>query len=283
MTGASTLPFSWYVDEEQLRRERARIFATSWQYAGRVADVAASNSFLAVDAGGVPILVTRDEAGHLRCLRERLSPSRRCAHGGVWTPEHRAVRLPRLDLWSGRCPAGRPAVRPGARLRPGRLVAPSGERRGMGAVSLRQSGLRLRPARRPPRRPPRAAGARDRSRRARLPFAGRISGRVPTGRSWSRTSSSATTARPRIQASATRSTCTPTATCSRRIPPSARSSAGRSRATSAGSSTCSIRTPASTCSPGLRICRSGRSHPRARPARSATWTTSSRRGSTRTG
>ena len=68
MTGASTLPFSWYVDEEQLRRERARIFATSWQYAGRVADVAPPNSFLAVDAGGVPILVTRDGAGRLRAF-----------------------------------------------------------------------------------------------------------------------------------------------------------------------------------------------------------------------
>jgi choline monooxygenase len=68
VTGASTLPFAWYIDEEQLRRERARIFATSWQYVGRVAEVTSPNSFLAVDAGGVPILVTRDEAGQLRAF-----------------------------------------------------------------------------------------------------------------------------------------------------------------------------------------------------------------------
>jgi phenylpropionate dioxygenase-like ring-hydroxylating dioxygenase large terminal subunit len=56
-----TLPFAWYVDDEQLRRERATIFARSWQYAGRAAEVAEPGSFLATDAGGVPIVVTRDD------------------------------------------------------------------------------------------------------------------------------------------------------------------------------------------------------------------------------
>jgi len=68
VTSTSTLPFSWYVDDEQLRRERTRIFARSWQYAGRAADVAEPGSFLATDAGGVPVLVTRDEAGDLRAF-----------------------------------------------------------------------------------------------------------------------------------------------------------------------------------------------------------------------
>jgi choline monooxygenase len=68
VTGTLTLPFSWYVDDEQLRRERARIFARSWQYAGRAADVAEPGSFLATDAGGVPVLVTRDEAADLRAF-----------------------------------------------------------------------------------------------------------------------------------------------------------------------------------------------------------------------
>jgi choline monooxygenase len=65
---AETLPFSWYSDEEQLRRERRAIFARSWQYAGRAAEVAEPGSFLATDAGGVPILVTRDKAGELRAF-----------------------------------------------------------------------------------------------------------------------------------------------------------------------------------------------------------------------
>jgi carnitine monooxygenase subunit len=63
-----TLPFSWYSDEDVLRRERARIFGRSWQYGGRVDQVADPGSFLATDAGGVPILVTRDKAGELRAF-----------------------------------------------------------------------------------------------------------------------------------------------------------------------------------------------------------------------
>ena len=63
-----TLPFSWYSDEEMLRRERARIFARSWQYAGRAEQVATPGSFLATDAGGIPILVTRDTSGALRAF-----------------------------------------------------------------------------------------------------------------------------------------------------------------------------------------------------------------------
>jgi len=35
-----TLPFAWYSDEDVLKRERTRIFARSWQYSGRAAQVA---------------------------------------------------------------------------------------------------------------------------------------------------------------------------------------------------------------------------------------------------
>ena len=63
-----TLPFTWYSDEEVLRRERARIFARAWQYGGRADQVAEPGSFLATDAGGVPILVVRDKQGELRAF-----------------------------------------------------------------------------------------------------------------------------------------------------------------------------------------------------------------------
>jgi choline monooxygenase len=63
-----TLPFSWYSDDDVLRRERSRIFARSWQYGGRAEQVAEPGSFLATDAGGVPILVTRDQVGELRAF-----------------------------------------------------------------------------------------------------------------------------------------------------------------------------------------------------------------------
>lgn len=67
-SAALTLPFSWYSDEDVLRRERSRIFARTWQYGGRAEQVAEPGSFLATDAGGVPILVTRDKAGELRAF-----------------------------------------------------------------------------------------------------------------------------------------------------------------------------------------------------------------------
>jgi len=63
-----TLPFAWYADEEVLRRERSQVFARTWQYAGRAAEVAEPGSFLATDAGGVPVLVTRGRGGELRAF-----------------------------------------------------------------------------------------------------------------------------------------------------------------------------------------------------------------------
>jgi choline monooxygenase len=67
-TDPTTLPFAWYSDEEHLRRERSRIFARSWQYGGRSALVAEPGSYLTTDAGGVPMLVTRDHDGELRAF-----------------------------------------------------------------------------------------------------------------------------------------------------------------------------------------------------------------------
>src|SRR5438067_11696625 len=63
-----TLPFSWYSDEALLQRERRRIFARSWQYGGRAAQVAQPGSYLATDAGGIPVLVTRDRDGALHAF-----------------------------------------------------------------------------------------------------------------------------------------------------------------------------------------------------------------------
>ena len=68
MSSAATLPFAWYGDEEILRLERERIFARSWQYAGRADQVAEAGSFLSTDAGGIPILVARDAEGILRAF-----------------------------------------------------------------------------------------------------------------------------------------------------------------------------------------------------------------------
>ena len=94
----NTLPYSWYSDEEQLRRERAGIFARTWQYAGRAEEVAANGSVLATNAGGVPIVVTRDDDGRAACVPQRVPPSRRGARRGLRDEERDPVPLPRLDL-----------------------------------------------------------------------------------------------------------------------------------------------------------------------------------------
>jgi len=39
-----TLPWSWYVDPEVLRREGERIFAHAWQYAGHTGQLAEDGS-----------------------------------------------------------------------------------------------------------------------------------------------------------------------------------------------------------------------------------------------
>jgi phenylpropionate dioxygenase-like ring-hydroxylating dioxygenase large terminal subunit len=83
---SATLPYSWYTDESLLRRERALIFARSWQYGGRAAEVAQRGSFLATDAGGIPIVVTRDDEGELRAFLNV------CRHRGAVLTEGHGVR-----------------------------------------------------------------------------------------------------------------------------------------------------------------------------------------------
>jgi phenylpropionate dioxygenase-like ring-hydroxylating dioxygenase large terminal subunit len=61
-----TLPWSWYTDEEVLRREQERIFRRSWQYAGPAEHIAEPETFLASRAGDVPVVVVRDRDGELR-------------------------------------------------------------------------------------------------------------------------------------------------------------------------------------------------------------------------
>jgi choline monooxygenase len=63
-----SLPWSWYSDPELERLERERIFRRAWQYVGRAEQVAEPGSYLAADAGGVPVVVTRDADGELRAF-----------------------------------------------------------------------------------------------------------------------------------------------------------------------------------------------------------------------
>ncbi len=61
-----TLPASWYSDPAVAELERERVFARSWQYAGPAVLVEAPGSFMATQAGHIPVVVTRDREGVLR-------------------------------------------------------------------------------------------------------------------------------------------------------------------------------------------------------------------------
>ena len=63
-----TLPWSWYTDEEQLRRERELVFASAWQYVGHSGLVAEPGSYAAAHAGHVPVVLVRDGGGELRAF-----------------------------------------------------------------------------------------------------------------------------------------------------------------------------------------------------------------------
>ena len=63
-----TIPWSWYTDPTVLRLEQERIFRSAWQYVARREEIAEPGSFLAVQAGDVPIVLTRDEDGVLRAF-----------------------------------------------------------------------------------------------------------------------------------------------------------------------------------------------------------------------
>jgi choline monooxygenase len=63
-----TLPYSWYVDPEILRREQQQIFRPAWQYAGHVGEAPVPRTFFPARAGRTPVVVTRARDGELRAF-----------------------------------------------------------------------------------------------------------------------------------------------------------------------------------------------------------------------
>jgi len=73
-----TAPVELYRDPEVFERERAAIFAKSWQFFGLEADLVRPGDYLADTLAGYPILVIRDEhgalAGYHNVCRHRAGP-----------------------------------------------------------------------------------------------------------------------------------------------------------------------------------------------------------------
>jgi len=63
---ASTIPSPWYFDERIARLENERVFAHSWQVAGRADQVRGKGQFFTTQLGDEPIVVARGEDGVLR-------------------------------------------------------------------------------------------------------------------------------------------------------------------------------------------------------------------------
>src|SRR5246127_4300389 len=65
---ASTIPSLWYFDPRIARLEYERVFARSWQAAGRVDQVSEKGQFFTAQLAGEPIVVARGEDGVLRAF-----------------------------------------------------------------------------------------------------------------------------------------------------------------------------------------------------------------------
>ncbi|HEU5342741.1 MAG TPA: aromatic ring-hydroxylating dioxygenase subunit alpha [Ktedonobacterales bacterium] len=57
-----TLPATWYTDPALFQIERARIFRSSWQFAGYVEQLAERGDYFTTRVGDVPLVLTRDQA-----------------------------------------------------------------------------------------------------------------------------------------------------------------------------------------------------------------------------
>jgi choline monooxygenase len=94
VAGQHTLPWSWYEDPAQARRERDLIFRRAWQYAGRRDQLTAPGSYFATHAGGLPAVVTRDRDDVLRAFanvcrhRGSLVASGQAERGTLQCPYH---------------------------------------------------------------------------------------------------------------------------------------------------------------------------------------------------
>src|SRR5215471_8444950 len=65
---ASTIPASWYVNEEVYEAERRTVFSNSWQVVGRVDQVRETGEFITREVAGEPMLIVRGEDKTLRGL-----------------------------------------------------------------------------------------------------------------------------------------------------------------------------------------------------------------------
>ena len=76
--GLTRVPYWIYQDEDVYRREQERIYrGDAWNFLGLEAELPEKGDFKTTFAGEMPVVVTRDETGAIRCFENR------CAHRGA--------------------------------------------------------------------------------------------------------------------------------------------------------------------------------------------------------
>ena len=114
---AATIPARWYVEPEMLARERASVFARTWQLVGRAGQVERTGQFFTATVGDEPVVVVRDREERLRAFsnvcRHRAGPvaegegtrrNFRCGyHGWTYALDGRLAGAPEfegVECWS---------------------------------------------------------------------------------------------------------------------------------------------------------------------------------------
>ena len=108
---ASTIPSRYYIDPAVLAEENRRLFATTWQLAGRAEQVASPGEFFTTTVADEPLLIVRGNDGELRALsnvcRHRAGPVAHGAgkrpvlqcgyHGWTYALDGQLLRTPEFD------------------------------------------------------------------------------------------------------------------------------------------------------------------------------------------
>ena len=87
---ASTIPASWYTNEDFYKLELNTVFSLSWQFAARLDQVSQPGEYVTTDIAGEPVVVVRGNDGELRAF---FNVCRHHAAAVMTEPEGKAAHL----------------------------------------------------------------------------------------------------------------------------------------------------------------------------------------------
>ena len=87
---ASTIPASWYINDDFYELELETVFSRSWQLAARLDQVSQPGQYVTTDVAGEPIVVVRGKDGELRAF---FNVCRHHAAAVMTEPEGKAAQL----------------------------------------------------------------------------------------------------------------------------------------------------------------------------------------------